>query len=73
MDISRLQKTFKEKVRTEVYVAGKWIGLDATKNRFFGMSNSFTAGYIALSGIGNKPDLSWISTLSAFKIQHVEQ
>jgi hypothetical protein len=37
------------------------------------MLNSFTAGYIALSGIGDKPDLSGMSTLGAFKIQHVEQ
>ena len=58
---------------TEVYIGDKWIGLDATKNRFFGMFNSFTAGYIALSGIGDKPDLSGLSTLGAFKIRHVEQ
>ena len=58
---------------TEVYIGDKWIGLDATKNRFFGMSNSFTAGHIALSGIGNKFDFSGLSGLGAFKIRHVEQ
>ncbi|MHC4574990.1 MAG: transglutaminase-like domain-containing protein, partial [Planctomycetota bacterium] len=58
---------------TEVFIGDKWIGLDATKNRFFGMFNSFTAGYIALSGIGDKPDLSGTSALGAFKILHVQQ
>jgi hypothetical protein len=57
----------------EVYIADKWVGLDATRTRFFGMFNTFTAGHIALSGIDNKPDLSGIGSLKTFKIQHVEQ
>lgn len=58
---------------TEAYIGDKWIGLDATKNRFFGIFNSFTAGHIALSGIGDKPSLSGLGSICAFKIRKVEQ
>lgn len=60
-------------VWTEVYIDGKWIGLDATKNRFFGMSNSFSAGYIALSYPDSDASMSSASALAAFKIERVEQ
>lgn len=58
---------------TEVYIGDKWIGLDATKNRFFGMANSFTAGHIALSGTDDKASLSGFNAIAAFKIRQVEQ
>jgi hypothetical protein len=58
---------------TEAYIGDKWIGLDATKNRIFGIFNSFTAGHIALSGIGDKPSLSGLGSICAFKIRKVEQ
>jgi hypothetical protein len=58
---------------TEVYIGDKWIGLDATKNRFFGIFNSFTAGHIALSGSNDKASLSGFNAIAAFKIRNVEQ
>jgi hypothetical protein len=58
---------------TDVYIGDKWISLDATKNRFFGLANSFTAGHIALSGMGDKPALSGFNAIAAFKIRQVEQ
>lgn len=58
---------------TEVYIGDKWIGLDATKNRFFGIFNSFTAGHIALSGTDDKASLSGLNAVAAFKIRQVEQ
>lgn len=58
---------------TEVYIGDKWIGLDATKNRFFGIFRSFTAGYIALSGTDDKASLSGLNAIAAFKIRKVEQ
>lgn len=58
---------------TEVYIGDKWIGLDATKNRFFGIFNSFTAGHIALSGTDDKATLSGLNAIAAFKIRKVEQ
>ncbi len=58
---------------TEAYIGDKWIGLDATKNRFFGIFNSFTAGYLALSGTDEKASLSGLNAIAAFKIRKVEQ
>ncbi|MHC4309086.1 MAG: transglutaminase-like domain-containing protein [Planctomycetota bacterium] len=58
---------------TEVYIGDKWIGLEATKNRFFGIFNSFTAGHIALSGTDDKAALSGLKAIAAFKIRQVEQ
>lgn len=58
---------------TEVYIGDKWIGLDATKNRFFGLAKSFTAGHIALSGTDDNATLSGLNAIAAFKIRQVEQ
>ncbi len=58
---------------TEAYIGDKWIGLDATKNRFFGTSKSFNAGYIALSYPDMDISASGLNAIKAFKIERVEQ
>lgn len=53
---------------TEVYVAGQWIGLDATR-----APNGFGPGHIALAvGDGNPSDFfSLVNTLGCFKIERI--
>ncbi|MCP4711134.1 MAG: transglutaminase domain-containing protein, partial [Planctomycetes bacterium] len=54
----------------QVYIGGKWIGLDATR-----AEQGFNAGYIALAAGDGNPEgfFSMVNTLGYFKIVAIEQ